>query len=137
MNCAKCGNPTTAEESFDIDGARICRGCFFGAAAAMRGLEEKDRRRLKASVKEELDGLLPREELRSLIEEGYGRLLEGTSEFDEEVGRMVNSVERLTGIATLRQILDVIEGFGKGMDEAKEEIRARMRRIAGLDRRQE
>lgn len=136
MKCKSCAAEVERKEAFEVEGGgALCAGCFIARAQEQRALTGEDRRRLKAAVKEELGTVLPREALRQLIEDGYERLLKGEGDFDDEVGRLTNEIERLAGLAMCKEMLDVIRTVGDTFSEHEEEIRGKMRRLANLSRR--
>lgn len=136
MKCRQCSAEVDRQESFEIEnGGFLCASCFVDRAQKRKALSGEDRRRLKAAVKEEMASLLPRDVLRGLIEEGYERLLKGEGEFDDEVGRLTNEIERLAGLAMCKEMLQVIRTIGDAFGEQEEEIRGKMRRLAELARR--
>lgn len=131
--CRGCGTPLDREKGFESGpGELLCVGCFVKRAEGRKPLSGEDRKRLKEAVKEEMDGLLPRDALCEAVEEGYGRLVEGEGEFDEEVGRMVNEVERLAGLSMCREMLGIVRGLQDVLVEQEDEIRQKMRRLAEL-----
>ena len=136
MKCAQCSKEGSREETFEIEGGRsLCASCFVERAQKKRSLTGEDRKRLKAAVKEEMASVLPREALHQLIEEGYERLLKGDGDFEEEVGRLTNEIERMAGLAMCKEMLEVIRSIGDVFGEQEEEIRRKMRRLADLTRR--
>ncbi len=136
MKCAQCSSEVERSQSFEIEGERVlCSSCFVERAQKRRSLTGEDRRRLKAAVKEEMASLLPRETLRQIVEDGYERLLKGEGDFDEEVGRLTNEIERMVGLAMCKEMLNVIHTVGEVFGEQEEEIRRKMRRLADLNRR--
>lgn len=136
MKCHQCSAEVEREKAFEIEGSgALCASCFVEKAQKKRSLTGEDRRRLKAAVKEEMASVIPRETLRQLIEEGYERLLRGDADFDEEVGRLTNEIERLTGLAMCKEMLVVIRSIGDVFGEQEEEIRRKMRRLGDLTRR--
>jgi pantoate kinase len=137
MKCRSCSAEVDRKESFEIEGGgSLCASCFIARAQTQRALTGEDRRRLKAAVKEEMGSVLPRETLRQLIEEGYERLLKGEGDFDDEVGRLANEIERIAGLAMCKEMLDVIRTVGDTFSEHEEEIRSKMRRLANVSRRE-
>lgn len=132
MNCV-CGKPITREDSFETPEGPRCAACFMKMAAARKAPTGEDLKRLKALVKEELAGLLPRDAIKGLIEEGYSRLVQGV-DFDEEVGRLMNEIERMAGLALCRQMLEALGALSKTIEDEIEEVRAKMRRLAALTR---
>lgn len=128
MTCSKCSKTIDAESSFN----GICTDCFFELARSSKTrLTGDERKRLKKAVEEEMAGLLPHDALNEEVEAGYLRLLKG-GDFDENVGRLVNSVERMAGLAMFREILSVIQALKTTIEEQESEIRARIKKLENL-----
>jgi len=117
---------------FEVGTELVCGGCFMKRAERRRALTGDERTRLKEAVKEELAGVLPREALRGELEASMVRLMKGEADYEEEIGRIVNAVERLAGLAMCREVLSVLDALQAATLEQSEEIRKKMRRLASL-----
>jgi len=131
MQCSKCGTAITIENSFEVSSKRLCLQCFLALAQSAKPLTGDERKRLKKAVQEELAGLLPREALREAIEDGYASILKG-EDFDENVSRLVNQIERIAGLGMCNEILLVIMALKKTLEEQEDEIRSKIRRLGEL-----
>lgn len=129
--CSVCGNPILEGRGFDFDGRLFCASCFCKKAEEHRQLEGKDKKRLSRAVKEEMAGILPREALKELLEDGCHDLIQ-EADTDPILNRMVNEIERMCGLAMCREILNVIQGLQGEMGEQEEEIRKKIRKLAEL-----
>lgn len=128
MTCKKCSKEITESES--IEGH--CADCFVSMAQGIRALSSEERTRLKKMVAQEMAGLLPRDALRDLLEEGCDRILMGKVDTDEELNRMINSIERMSGLAMLREIMNVISALRTTLEEQEEELRSKIKRLGSL-----
>ncbi len=131
MTCLKCGCTVSRDTSFDSGDGQICTTCLVTMAQSQRKLTGDERKRLKKAVKDELAGVLPREALRELIEDGYGRLIKGR-DFDDEVSRLANEIDRLAGIAMMNEMLHVIRLLKSTLDDQEDEIRGKARKLSKL-----
>ena len=127
----KCGCTVSRDTSFDSGDGQICTTCLVTMAQATKQLTGDERKRLKKAVKEELAGVLPRQALRELIEDGYGRLLKGR-DFDDEVSRLANEIDRLAGMAMMNEMLNVIRSLKSTLDEQEDEVRGKARKLSKL-----
>ena len=135
MKCMKCGQPVDRESAFDTDTGPRCRTCFFDYAMEHNVGAKLDLKALKlrkAAIEAETSGLLPREILRGLIEEGYDRLVSGKGKFDEEVEQLETAIQKLAGLAVSKNVMQVLEALGKLVEEQQEEVRGTVKRLAAL-----
>ena len=134
----KCANPSCGREvseatSLEVGKDRYCSECFIAKAQAIRtgSLTPAQREAIKREIREEMAGLLPRDTLKALVEEGYGRLVQG-ADFDEEVNRLVNDVERISSLAMLKEMLHMMEETGRQFERMQDDVRDRMRKVGQL-----
>lgn len=136
MECAGCKAPVTRDDSFEIAGTVLCQKCLFSKAESQTTITGAQRDALKRLAKEELAGLLPRDALKDMLEQSLVAILRGRAEMDEEVGRCVNMVERMAGLAICREKLKVLaalrEAFDDGLKGLEEETRQQSKRLAEL-----
>jgi len=130
--CAGCSEETERDKAFEMgEGRLLCPKCFVERAQSKKSLTGEDRRRLKEAVKQELAGLLPRDRIRDILEECYTNILKG-SDLDEEVGRATNEIERVAGLALCKELLSMLGGISKALEDEDAEVREKIRRIGSL-----
>jgi hypothetical protein len=131
MQCRGCSKAIDGDALEGPEGHRYCAGCFIELARAPRRLTSEERERLKRAVKSEMAGVLPREALERILEEGYGDLLKG-DDFDETIRRTINQIEQTAGLAMCEEVLGVLHALQATIAEQEKEIREKVRRLTGL-----
>lgn len=129
--CSSCREPVLEGQGFELEGRLLCPKCFCDRAQERRTLTKDDRNRLRRAVKEEMSGILPRQALRDLLEDGCHELIQD-ADSEPVLNRMVNDIERMCGLALCRELLDVIRGIRSGVEEHEEEIRKKIRKLAEI-----
>lgn len=132
MKCSKCNKALTEEEAIDGPGGRYCATCFCELARQPKRLTPEERQRLKRAVKDEMAGVLPREALREIIEDGYHALLIPKDDFDEVVNRTLNHVDQTAGLSMCEEVLGVIAALQATLREQETAIREKIKKLAML-----
>jgi len=133
--CARCAEPVERDTSFDTDKGPMCVRCFTDYAAEHQPEKKLDIKELKARkemIEAETTGLLPRQILLGLIEDGYDRLMNGEGKFDQEVERLATDIQKMAGLAVARNVMNVLAALGKLVEEQEEEVRGTIRRLGTL-----
>lgn len=127
--CILCGQEVNRQNAFETPEGLLCGDCFVRKAASQRKPTGDELKALKKAVKEELAGVLPRERLKELIEEGYRKILIEKQTIEVVAGNMVNDIERLAGVAVSIQVLEVIRALSSTLAGQEDEVRDQKKRI--------
>lgn len=135
MQCPTCGVAVTQQTGFatsaNPDDKLLCSACFIALAMQQRQLTSDERARLKAAVKDEMAGVLPRGPLQEHLEDGYGALLKG-DDFDEVIRRTLNKIDQAAGLAMCQEVLGVIGALQATLREQEETIRDKIKKLSAL-----
>jgi len=133
MLCETCRIELTREQAFDVGEKNYCSTCFFKVAEAFRReMTPEERRLLKEMVKDEMEGVLPRGPLKEIIADGFKRVASRKVDLEEELGHIVNQIERICGMVMFREVLSVIEAIKTTLDVQEDEIRNKLRKLQKL-----
>lgn len=130
MLCETCRIEIGRDQSFEVGDRHYCSNCFFKVADAFReNVTPEQRKRLRELIKEEMEGILPRAALKGIVADGFDRIAKKESAPDDELGHIVNQVERVCGLAMFREILSVIGAIKTALDEQEDQLRDKLRKL--------
>ncbi len=133
LQCTVCSVELDSAKALDFPGVgKLCGSCFVDRAGTPKKIKKEDLDRLKREVEGETAGLLPQETLLQIIEEGYDRLVKESGSFDDEVTRMAIEVQRLSGLAVAKKVMEVLGALGKLVEEQEEEVRRVLRKLGRM-----
>ena len=136
--CSACSNRLDEAEGVELWGAWFCSKCFVGQAADYgRELKPEELARLRR-LGRDLSGFLPPDILEMILVGFYKRASGSKKAPDKlELSRAVGELQRVTGTACFRQILNLLktwdEMFGKFVHEQEADIREKVRRLTDLE----
>ena len=136
--CSACGNILDEHEGVELWGSWFCSKCFVGQATDFgRPLKPEEVERLRR-LGRELSGFLPPELLEMVLVGFYKRATKSRKKPDPlELARAVGELQRITGTACFRQILNLLKTwqdvFGKFVEEQETDIREKVRRLTDLE----
>lgn len=130
MFCETCRKEIKRDQSFEAGEKSYCSECFFRVASAFReNITPEQKKRLRELVREEIEGLLPRAAIREIIEEGFNRIASRKGSAADELGHVVNQIERICGMVMFREILSVVSAIKTTLEAQEDELRSRLRNL--------
>ena len=136
--CSACSAELDSHEGVELWGSWFCSKCFVGQAADYgRELKPEELARLRR-LGRDLSGFLPPDILEMILVGFYKRASGSKKAPDKlELSRAVGELQRVTGTACFRQILNLLktwdEMFGKFVHEQEADIREKVRRLTDLE----
>lgn len=129
MRCKECQEEVDPSKAI----AGLCDQCFFAKVGTIQNVPKERYRELKSAIESEAAGILPWPGLKMILEAFYDQVARGGA-FDQAIEENGLAIQRLAALGACREILRFSDALGEFAKTMEEDIRARMKKMADLDR---